>query len=669
MVNFGCTPPSILRNICGSCEKFAPPSLAAILYIVLWIILYETAHVFDIAHSASAWYPGPGLTMAFCAAYGPSYFPAVILGAFLYDNSFTILDISSGLRHVIVYGSAGFLLRRFIFPNTFLISKRHVKIFLSISCLSTFLSSAIAGLIFQSYWANSTFADILISFWIGDLAGILLAGPIFLILFSWLRTRSLAGAGGWVPQMSGPTALGVASIIAFAILAFCVDASLGTNGKAWFVVLFPVVSMVLRVGFGSAVAAIIVVNITAVLLFKTLGHVGDPAQLQVLLIMIDIAALLIGATISEQTATEQGLRVSERRHREVAAAVHASPVGTTIVDATAPDLPIVFANDAFCRMVGQDPDRVHHLRLLDLLAPGSHQQVEELHRVVDKMERSHCEVTIKDAQGSLIHDRLTLAPIPDSQPGMVSYLVLHEDVAATRNRERLEREREKLVALGQLAGGVAHEINNLLHPMINLAAEAEHLWRQDGQDARPHLRMIRSCGAKAAEIVRKVLGFARQGSGPRVALDFADAILAAVDFNRRSLPPSLAIQTRLDAGGLILASATEVSQVLTNLLLNASQATDGRGTIMVDLDRDEAASASAAFRLSVTDNGSGMDEAVRARIFEPFFTTKPIGSGTGLGLSVVYGIVKDWGGTIDVQTAPGKGTCFTITVPEAGSDR
>ncbi|PWC58188.1 hypothetical protein TSH7_24150 [Azospirillum sp. TSH7] len=463
--------------------------------------------------------------------------------------------------------------------------------------------------------------------------------------------------------------MGVASIIAFAILAFCVDASLGTNGKAWFVVLFPVVSMVLRVGFGSAVAAIIVVNITAVLLFKTLGHVGDPAQLQVLLIMIDIAALLIGATISEQTATEQGLRVSERRHREVAAAVHASPVGTTIVDATAPDLPIVFANDAFCRMVGQDPDRVHHLRLLDLLAPGSHQQVEELHRVVDKMERSHCEVTIKDAQGSLIHDRLTLAPIPDSQPGMVSYLVLHEDVAATRNRERLEREREKLVALGQLAGGVAHEINNLLHPMINLAAEAEHLWRQDGQDARPHLRMIRSCGAKAAEIVRKVLGFARQGSGPRVALDFADAILAAVDFNRRSLPPSLAIQTRLDAGGLILASATEVSQVLTNLLLNASQATDGRGTIMVDLDRDEAASASAAFRLSVTDNGSGMDEAVRARIFEPFFTTKPIGSGTGLGLSVVYGIVKDWGGTIDVQTAPGKGTCFTITVPEAGSDR
>lgn len=665
-MKLGITPPSVFRNICGSCEKFLSPSLAIALYVGLWIILYQTAHVFDIAHSASAWYPGPGLTMAFCTVYGPSYFPAVILGAFLYDNTFTILDISSGLRHISVYGSAGFLLRRFINSNTLLISKRHVKIFLSISCLSTFLSSTIAGLIFQSYWTNSTFADILISFWIGDLAGVLLAGPTFLILFSWLRTRSLAEAGGWVPQLSGATALGVASIIVFAILAFCVDASLGTNGKAWFVVLFPVVSMVLRFGFGSAVAAIIVVNITAVLLFKTLGHAGDPAQLQVLLIMIDIAALLIGATISEQTATEQGLRISEQRHREVAAAVHASPIGTTIVDATDPDLPIVFANDAFCRMIGQDPDTVRHLPLLDLLVPGSHQHI---HRVVDRLERSSCEVTVRGAQGSLIHDRLTLAPIPDSQPGLVSYLVLHEDVATTRNRERLEREREKLVALGQLAGGVAHEINNLLHPMINLAAEAEHLWGQDGQDARPHLRMIRSCGAKAAEIVRKVLGFARQGTGPRVALDFADAVLAAVDFNRRSLPPSLTIQTRLDAGGLILASPTEVSQVLTNLLLNASQATDGRGAIMVDLDRADAASASPAFRLSVTDNGSGMDEAVRARIFEPFFTTKPIGSGTGLGLSVVYGIVKDWGGTIDVQTAPGKGTCFTITVPETGPDK
>lgn len=645
--------------------------IAGLVYVSAWIALYETAHVFDIAHSASAWYPGPGLTIAFCAAYGLRYFPAVILGAFLYENTFVYLDIVSSLRHLVVYGAAGFLLRHSIAPAFPLQTKGHVSFFLVIACVSTLVSALFAGLIFQPYWTNSTFTDILVSFWIGDLAGVLLAGPVFLIAFTWLRATTWAAPIGWVPEASATTGIGIASIVAFAVLAFYVDATLGTNGKAWFVVLFPVVLLALRQGFGGAVAGIIVVNITAVLLFKVLGRVGDPAQLQVLLIMIDVAALLIGATISEQKATEQGLRASERRQRDVAAAVHASPVGTTIVNAADPNLPFVFANDAFHHLSGYSPEHLLTVGLADLLASDSRHCLEEIHRAIGQKESTNCEVTLRTANGEWVRDRLTAAPISDSEGGPGSYLVLHEDVAVTRNRERQEREREKLVALGQLAGGVAHEINNLLHPMINLAMEAEHLWGQDGQDTRRHLRTIRSCGVKAADIVRKVLSFARQGSGPRVPVDFGEAVLAAVDLNQRSLPPSVKIVTRIDAvTGQVLASTTEVSQVVTNLLVNASQAMQGLGTINVGLDVVDRPSPRAVagpgrmwFRLTLADTGPGMDEAVRARIFEPFFTTKPVGEGTGLGLSVVYGIVKDWDGEIDVQAVPGSGTAFIITVP------
>ncbi|KAA0681897.1 ATP-binding protein [Roseomonas genomospecies 6] len=659
---------ALSTRLFGRATKGTRIAVAACVYVGLWIILYEVAHLFDIAHSASAWYPGPGLTIAFCAVYGPRYFPAVILGAFLYENTFTHLDIASGLRHVIVYGSAGFLLRRLIAPAFPLRTKDHVSVFLLVACVSTLASAALAGATFQPYWTNSTFTDILVSFWIGDLAGVLLAGPVFLITFSWLGTTGWTAPMRWVPRVSASTGIGAVCIVVFAIVAFEIDATLGTNGKAWFVVLFPVVLLALRQGFGGAVAGIIVVNITAVLLFKVLGRVGDPAQLQVLLIMIDIAALLIGATISEQKATEQGLRASERRQRDVAAAVHASPVGTTIVNAADPNLPFVFANDAFHHLSGYSPEHLLTVGLADLLASDSRHCLEEIHRAIGQKESTNCEVTLRTANGEWVRDRLTVAPISDSEGGPGSYLVLHEDVAVTRNRERQEREREKLVALGQLAGGVAHEINNLLHPMINLAMEAEHLWGQEGRDARRHLRMIRSSGSKAADIVRKVLGFARQGTGPRVPLDFGDAVLSAVDLNRRSLPPSVTIHTRIDATGMIWASATEVSQVLTNLLLNASQAMDGLGTVDVVLDRNDGEAADSSFRLTVVDDGPGMDEAVRARVFEPFFTTKPLGSGTGLGLSVVYGIVKDWGGGIDVRTAPDKGTTFIITVPAADTN-
>ena len=640
------------------------------MFSCLWAVLYEIAHLFDISHSASAWYPGPGLTIAFIAVFGPRYLLCAVIGIFWYDNTFSPLDMMSGMRQVMIYGGAGLYLHAMIdIP----MRRRHdVNLFVAAACGSTLLSAAFAGLIFSPYWVNSSFTDILVSFWIGDLAGVLLACPAFMMLFGFLDNPSaIARARHWLPRSTRSQWVGALSVVGLAIAAFSIDAAFATNGKAWFIVLFPVTMLALREGLGGAVVGIVVANITMVLLFKALGRIGDPAQLQVLLVMTDVAALLIGAAISEHMDTAVELGQSERRQREIAsensmlaAAVHASPVSVTIIDTAHPRLPLLFVNDAFCALTGYTRDQLRNADLAGLLAPGT--ALDDLHHIIDLQERALYTMDMVTAEGIPLRDRLSLAPIRDGDTPTSAYLVLHEDVAATRERESLEREREKLVALGQLAGGVAHEINNLLHPMINLAKEAEHLW-EEGQDARCHLRMIRSCGSKAADVVRNVLSFARQGSGPRRPVNFSEIVLAAVDFNRRSLPPSIAINTQIDATGNIRASATEISQVVTNLVLNASQAMAGRGTISVMLDRDDVASPSPSFRLTVADDGAGMDEAVRVRIFEPFYTTKPVGEGTGLGLSVVYGIVKEWGGNIDVQTAPDKGTCFTITVPVTAS--
>ncbi|MBP2299220.1 ATP-binding protein [Azospirillum picis] len=650
------------------------------MFSCCWAALYEIAHLFDISHSASAWYPGPGLTLAFTAAFGPRYLPCVVIGIFCYDNTFSLLDMMSGVRQALVYGGAGLYLHHSI--DAPLSRRRHVNVFVAAACGSTLLSAVFAGFMFANYWLNSTFTDILVSFWIGDLAGVLLACPAFLMLFGLLRKpQAAAHLRHWLPRPTPAQYAGALSVAGTAAAAFSIDAAFATNGKAWFIVLFPVTMLALREGFGGAVVGIGVANITVVLLFKALGRAGDPAQLQVLLVMIDVAALLIGAAISEHTDTASELRRSERRQRDIAsenrmlaAAVHASPVSVTIIDTAHRRLPLLFVNDAFCALIGYRRDQLRDTDFAGLLASGG--ALDELHHAIGRREGAFHTMDLVRADGGLLRDRLSLAPIRDGNGPSTAYLLLHEDAAATRERESQEREREKLVALGQLAGGVAHEINNLLHPVINLAKDAEFMW-EEGQDARRHLRMIGSCGVKAADIVRKVLSFARQGSGPRLPVDFGEAVLAAVELSRGSLPPSFEITVRNDnASGRILASATEISQIVTNLLINASHATKGRGRALISLDMvaappDRAAKGPGAapwFRLSVTDTGPGMDDAVRARIFEPFFTTKPVGEGTGLGLSVVYGIVKDWGGTIEVETAPDEGTRFLITVPPIGSE-
>ncbi len=262
---------------------------------------------------------------------------------------------------------------------------------------------------------------------------------------------------------------------------------------------------------------------------------------------------------------------------------------------------------------------------------------------------------------------------PTSDGGIVG---IQFDLTLQRQRETAERDREKLAALGHLAGGVAHEINNLMQPALTLPGLVRDRLPPDDTDSREDLDCVMESVRKVRDIVRNILLFARKEEPRLVPLDLAAEVRAALAFLRALMPPGVAIrEVDFDACGgcCVAASKTQLTQVLTNLLVNAAQAMKGTGEVNVSMTRIDPTPKEAAaltvepgrpyLAVSVADNGSGMDEATRARIFEPFFTTKPVGLGTGLGLSVAYGILRSWQGAITVKSAPGEGTTFVMYIP------
>jgi PAS domain S-box-containing protein len=221
---------------------------------------------------------------------------------------------------------------------------------------------------------------------------------------------------------------------------------------------------------------------------------------------------------------------------------------------------------------------------------------------------------------------------------------------------------QRLEALGTLAGGAAHEINNALVPVIALTKLVVGHLPEDSRDRR-NLATVLLGAERSRELVKQILAFSHKETEERrlQSVDVAVILRDALKLMRATVPTSISFQEQIAPSPAIAGDANKLHQVIVNLVTNAAHAigTD-HGTITVGL-RFEAESG--AVRFWVADSGCGMDEATRARIFEPFFTTKEVGKGTGLGLSVVHGIIKGHGGRIEVESAPGRGTRFDIVLP------
>ncbi|HEX4191936.1 MAG TPA: ATP-binding protein [Stellaceae bacterium] len=222
---------------------------------------------------------------------------------------------------------------------------------------------------------------------------------------------------------------------------------------------------------------------------------------------------------------------------------------------------------------------------------------------------------------------------------------------------------QKLEALGTLAGGIAHDLNNTLVPVVALTKLVRNGLAEDSME-RQDLDTVIGAAGQARDLVKQILTFSRQESGEKGPLDLGIMLRESLKMLRATIPVTVELHAEVTGEARILAEPSQLHQIFVNLATNAAQAIgDKPGTISVRLTRQVDAADRATVHLAIADTGCGMDEATCRRVFEPFFTTKSVGEGTGLGLSVVHGIVVELGGSIAVTSTVGEGATFEIVFP------
>jgi two-component system cell cycle sensor histidine kinase/response regulator CckA len=252
--------------------------------------------------------------------------------------------------------------------------------------------------------------------------------------------------------------------------------------------------------------------------------------------------------------------------------------------------------------------------------------------------------------------------------------MLVEDVTERRALEQQLRHAQKLEAIGQLTAGIAHDFNNILTTIIANADLALDAVPSEDVELRSDLGEISGAGRRAAEMIKKLMAFGRREHLDLELLDLAALVEDTASTLRRVLPENIHIDFAAEEGtNLVLGNRGAIEQILLNLAGNARDAMPqggelrlavGRFTIDAEYRRTHGWGKPGPYvLLAVSDTGTGMDARTRSRIFEPFFTTKAIGHGTGLGLAMVYGLVKQHGGFIDVYSEPGLGTTFNLYLP------
>jgi PAS domain S-box-containing protein len=359
----------------------------------------------------------------------------------------------------------------------------------------------------------------------------------------------------------------------------------------------------------------------------------------------------------ERRRAEDALRNSEERYRAV---FDAHPLPMWVYDRES--LGILAANRAAVLHYGYSREELEGMTLRELRRADD---VPKLLELLDRLgsaagpQTNPCRHRKKD--GTLIDVEVTGCGLEfDGRPARV---VAVNDVTDRLRLEEQLRQSQKMDAVGRLAGGVAHDFNNVLNVIMGYG---DLLLRDPAVDAsrRARVEQIRKAADRAASLTRQLLAFSRKQVVQRRPLDLNVVVGEMEKMLRRLIGEDVALVFQPHPNlGRVRADVGQIEQVLMNLVVNARDAMPEGGTITVETWSDER-----SVLLAVADTGYGMTDDVRARIFEPFFTTKPPGNGTGLGLSTVYAIVEQSGGRIEVESKPGKGSTFRIHLPlEAAS--
>jgi len=343
---------------------------------------------------------------------------------------------------------------------------------------------------------------------------------------------------------------------------------------------------------------------------------------------------------------------------------------------------IEYWNRAAAKLYGWTADEAvgrvsHALFKTDFPAPLDHIEAVLMRTGCWEGELVH---TLKDGTRVTVASRWSL--LRDASSAPIAIVETNNDITerkrAEAERAKLEerlRRVEKMEAIGRFASGIAHDFSNVLGGII---AYGEMLL-DEAPPNTPHKRYaqnVLTAATRGRDLVDQILAYTRSQRGKRTPTDIRSAVVEALELVRGSAPASIEVHPTIPEQPLIvMGEATQLHQIVMNLCSNAIHAMKLGGLLHVaiapvDVDVGRALShgtltAGEYVRMSVEDEGCGMDEETRARIFEPFFTTKEVGSGTGLGLALVHAIVTNFGGAIDVKSVPEKGSTFSIYLPMA----
>jgi PAS domain S-box-containing protein len=357
----------------------------------------------------------------------------------------------------------------------------------------------------------------------------------------------------------------------------------------------------------------------------------------------------------------------------LAAAVHAQSEGVLIAARrwTRNGLRIIFANESFCAMTGYTGAELRE-RGQGFLHENR-KDLTQLHRWQARLKPGSTlsgEGFLTRKDGARVYSSWSYCPVADEKDRVTHIVATYRDLTDKRHMQEALIHSQRLDAVGRLAGGVAHDFNNLLS-VINGYCEMMVSKRSVRRLASRELGEIHQATQKAAHLVRQLLAFSRrQAVNPRI-INLDHLIRENSSILARLLKPARSLEFSLAAGQAnIHVDPAQIQQVLLNLILNARDALDETGTATIStsvqrthLDDKETNGLNSYVVLSVSDNGSGMNEDVRSHLFEPFFTTKDTGKGTGLGLALVYGVVQQSGGFIRVFSEPNRGSNFEIFLP------
>ncbi|MDY7039027.1 MAG: response regulator, partial [Thermodesulfobacteriota bacterium] len=288
----------------------------------------------------------------------------------------------------------------------------------------------------------------------------------------------------------------------------------------------------------------------------------------------------------------------------------------------------------------------------------------------------------KKRNGSLFEVETTISPSKDSSGNVTHLVVVQRDVSHEVELERQLRQAQKMEAIGTLAGGIAHDFNNILGAIIGYTEMVKMFDIEKDSPVHNRLQQILLAADRAKKLVEQILTFSRQTEAEQRPVLFSPIVKEALKFLRASLPSTINIHQEIKTeNDMILADPTQIHQVLMNLCTNAAHAMSTTGGVLevglmnVDLDdriiaeRFVGLNPGPYISLSVKDTGHGMESEVMDRIFDPYFTTKEAGRGTGMGLSVVHGIVKSHNGAIIVNSEPGKGSHFEVFFPRLENEK